>query len=396
MRQDPLGYLADELNSLREQGLYRRLRVLDGEQAAQSSVDHRSVVNLSSNNYLGLTTHPKLREKAIEATRRFGVGSGSVRTIAGTMDIHMALERKLAEFKHTEAAVVFQSGFTANAGTVSSILGRDDVIVSDELNHASIIDGARLSRATIKVFPHRNAAAARAIIEGLPRGQRTLIITDGVFSMDGDLGALPALCDLADETGAIMMVDDAHASGVFGRNGRGTVDHFGLHGRVDVQVGTLSKAIGALGGYVAGSQALIDFLHHRARPFLFSTSHPPSVAATCLAAIEVLESEPELIDRLWENTRFFKSGLKELGFDIGPSESPITPVIVGDAALAMKLSDRLFDEGVFAQGIGFPTVARERARVRTIVTATHTRDQLVFALDCFRKVGHELGVLVRA
>ena len=396
MRQDPLGYLAEVLNSLREQGLYRRLRVLDGEQAAQTSVDHRSVVNLSSNNYLGLTTHPKLREKAIEATRRFGVGSGSVRTIAGTMDIHMALERKLAEFKRTEAAVVFQSGFTANAGTVSSILGRDDVIVSDELNHASIIDGARLSRATIKVFPHRDAAAARAIVEGLPRGRRTLIITDGVFSMDGDLGALPALCDLADEMGCIMMVDDAHASGVFGKNGRGTVDHFGLHGRVDVQVGTLSKAIGALGGYVAGSQALIDFLHHRARPFLFSTSHPPSVAATCLAAIEVLETEPGLIDRLWENTRFFKNGLKELGFDIGPSESPITPVIVGDAALAMTLSDRLFDEGVFAQGIGFPTVARGRARVRTIVTATHTRDQLVFALDCFRKVGHELGVLAGA
>jgi glycine C-acetyltransferase len=333
MRQDPLGYLAAELNSLREQGLYRRLRVLDGEQAAQTSVDHRSVVNLSSNNYLGLTTHPKLREKAIEATRRFGVGSGSVRTIAGTMDIHMALERKLAEFKRTEAAVVFQSGFTANAGTVSSILGRDDVIVSDELNHASIIDGARLSRATIKVFPHRDAAAARAIVEGLPRGQRTLIITDGVFSMDGDLGALPALCDLADEMGCIMMVDDAHASGVFGKNGRGTVDHFGLHGRVDVQVGTLSKAIGALGGYVAGSQALIDFLHHRARPFLFSTSHPPSVAATCLAAIEVLESEPELIDRLWENTRFFKAGLERLGFDTGISETPITPVIVGQPGL---------------------------------------------------------------
>ena len=396
MRQDPLGFLADELNALREQGLFRRLRVLDGEQAARTSVDHRSVVNLSSNNYLGLTTHPQLREKAVEATRRYGVGSGSVRTIAGTMDIHMALERKLAEFKRTEAAVVFQSGFTANAGTVSSILGRDDVIVSDELNHASIIDGARLSRATIKVFPHRDAAAARAIVAGLPRGQRTLIITDGVFSMDGDLGALPALCDLADEKGCIMMVDDAHASGVFGTNGRGTVDHFGLHGRVDIQVGTLSKAIGALGGYVAGSQALIDFLHHRARPFLFSTSHPPAVAATCLAAIEVLESEPGLIDRLWENTRFFKNGLKELGFDIGPSESPITPVIVGDAALAMTLSDRLFEEGVFAQGIGFPTVARGRARVRTIVTATHTRDELVFALDCFRKVGHELGVLVRA
>jgi glycine C-acetyltransferase len=396
MRQDPLGYLEEELNSLREQGLYRRLRVLDEEQAARTSVDHRSVVNLSSNNYLGLTTHPTLREKAIEATRRFGVGSGSVRTIAGTMDIHMALERKLAEFKRTEAAVVFQSGFAANAGTVSSILGRDDVIVSDELNHASIIDGARLSRATIKVFPHRDIAAARSIVEGLPRGQRALIITDGVFSMDGDLGALPALCDLAEARGCIMMVDDAHASGVFGKNGRGTVDHFGLHGRVDVQVGTLSKAIGALGGYVAGSRALIDFLCHRARPFLFSTSHPPSVAATCLAAIEVLETEPGLIDRLWENTRFFKNGLNELGFDTGPSESPITPVIVGDGALAMKLSDRLFEEGVFAQGIGFPTVARGRARVRTIVTATHTHDQLVFALDCFRKVGHELGVLVRA
>jgi glycine C-acetyltransferase len=396
MRQDPLGFLAAELNSLREQGLYRRLRVLDQSQAAHTSIDHRSVVNLSSNNYLGLTTHPALRDKAIEATARYGVGSGSVRTIAGTMELHMALERKLAEFKQTEAAVVFQSGFTANAGTVASILGRDDVIVSDELNHASIIDGARLSRATIKVFPHRDAAAARRIVEELPRGQRALIITDGVFSMDGDLGALPALCDVADDNGCIMMVDDAHASGVFGRNGRGTVDHFGLHGRVDIQVGTLSKALGALGGYVAGSAALIEFLHHRARPFLFSTSHPPAVAATCLAAIEVLETEPALIDRLWENTRFFKSGLRELGFDIGNGESPITPVMVGDAARAMKLSDRLFDEGVFAQGIGFPTVARDRARVRTIVTATHTRDQLVFALDCFQKVGRELGILVSA
>jgi glycine C-acetyltransferase len=396
MRQDPLQYLAGELDSLRDQGLYRRLRVLDGEQAARTSVDHRSVVNLSSNNYLGLTTHPRLREKALDATRRFGVGTGSVRTIAGTMDIHMELERKLAEFKRTEAAVVFQSGFAANAGTVSSILGREDVIVSDELNHASIIDGARLSRATIKVFPHRDVAAARAIVESLPAGQRTLIISDGVFSMDGDLGALPELCDLADEKGCIMMVDDAHASGVFGANGRGTVDHFGLHGRVDVQVGTLSKALGALGGYVAGSKALIEFLYHRARPFLFSTSHPPAVAATCLAAIEVLETEPELIDRLWENTRFFKSGLRDLGFDIGHGESPITPVIVGDGALAMKLSDRLFEQGVFAQGIGFPTVARDRARVRTIVTATHTRDELTFALDCFRKVGRELGILVAA
>ena len=393
MRADPLRYLADELDALRAQGLYRRLRVLDGEQKARTSFDHRSVVNLSSNNYLGLTTHPKLRERAIEAIRLFGVGSGSVRPIAGTMSIHMELEQKLAAFKHTEATVVFQSGFTANAGTVSSILGKDDFIVSDELNHASIIDGARLSRASIKVFPHRDAAAARAIVAALPRDRRTLIITDGVFSMDGDIGALPELCDVADEFGCIMMVDDAHASGVFGKNGRGTVDHFGLHGRVDVQVGTLSKALGALGGYVAGSRALIEFLYHRARPFLFSTSHPPAVAAACLGAIEVLETEPQLIERLWDNTRFFKSGLQALGFNTGTSESPITPVIVGDAARAMKLSDELFQEGVFAQGIGFPTVARDKARVRTIVTATHTRDELQFALEAFGKVGRAVGVI---
>jgi len=393
VRADPLEYLSAELASLRDQGLYRRLRVLDGEQRAHTSVDHRSVVNLSSNNYLGLTTHPRLRERAAEALAALGVGTGSVRPIAGTMAIHMELERRLAAFKNTEAAVVFQSGFAANAGTVASVLTKDDAIVSDELNHASIIDGARLSRATIKVFPHRDVTAARRILEALPRGQRTLLITDGVFSMDGDLGALPGLCDLADEFGAIMMVDDAHASGVFGRDGRGTVDHFGLHGRVDIQVGTLSKAIGALGGYVAGSRALIEFLYHRARPFLFSTSHPPSVAATCIAAIDVLESEPQWIARLWENTRFFKGGLQTLGFDTGVSESPITPVIVGEAALAMKLSDRLFAEGVFAQGIGFPTVARGRARVRTIVAATHTQDELQFALDCFGRVGRELGIL---
>jgi glycine C-acetyltransferase len=393
VRADPLQYLAEELDTLKSQGLYRRLRVLDDEQKAHTSIDHRSVVNLSSNNYLGLTTHPRLRERALAATQTLGVGSGSVRTIAGTMSIHMELERRLAAFKRTEATVVFQSGFTANAGTVSSILGKDDFIVSDELNHASIIDGARLSRATIKVFPHRDAKAARAIVQELPRERRRLIISDGVFSMDGDLGALPALCDVAEEFGCVMMVDDAHASGVFGTNGRGTIDHFGLHGRVDIQVGTLSKAIGALGGYVAGSRTLIEFLYHRARPFLFSTSHPPAVAASCLAAIDVLESEPELIERLWDNTRFFKSGLQSLGFDTGASESPITPVIVGDAALAMKLSDVLFENGVFAQGIGFPTVPRGKARVRTIVTATHTRDELQFALDCFAKVGRSIGVI---
>jgi glycine C-acetyltransferase len=393
MRPDPLAFLDTELNQLKARGVLRGLRVLEGEQRARASFDGRSVVNLSSNNYLGLTTHPHLRGKAIEATERYGVGSGAVRTIAGTMELHVELERRLAAFKKTEATVVFQSGFTANAGTVAALLGKDDTIVSDELNHASIIDGARLSRASIKVFPHRDVGAARAILEQLPKSGRTLVISDGVFSMDGDLGALPGLCDLCDEFGCIMMVDDAHASGVFGAQGRGTIDHFGLHGRVDVQVGTLSKAVGVLGGYVAGTHSLISFLHQRARPFLFSTSHPPAVTAACIAALDVLESEPQWMERLWENTRFFKEGLGRLGFDTGRSDSPITPVMVGDAAKAMRFSDRLFEEGVFALGIGFPTVPEGRARLRTIVTATHTRDELTFALDRFAHVGRELGLL---
>ena len=393
MRTDPLAYLGEELGSLKQQNLYRHLRILEDEQKAHTTFDHRSVVNLSSNNYLGLTTHPRLRDAALKAVEQFGVGSGSVRTIAGTMAIHMELERKLAEFKQVEAVVVFQSGFTANAGTVSSVLTKEDVVISDELNHASIIDGCRLSRATIKVFPHKDVDAARRVIKELPASQRKLLITDGVFSMDGDLGPLPDLCALAEETGCIMMVDDAHASGVFGRNGRGTIDHFKMHGRVDIQVGTLSKAVGALGGYVAGNRNLIEFLYHRARPFLFSTSHPPAVAAACIAAIDVLMEEPQIIDRLWENTRFFKAGLERLGFNTGISESPITPVIAGESARAMKLSDRLFEEGVFAQGIAFPTVARDKARVRTIVCATHTQEDLQFALDKFEKVGNELGLI---
>jgi len=393
MRNDPLAYLGVELDALKQQNLYRHLRILEDEQKAKTTFDHRSVVNLSSNNYLGLTTHPRLRERALDAVRMFGVGSGSVRTIAGTMEIHMELERRLAEFKKVEAVVVFQSGFAANAGTVSAVLTKEDVVISDELNHASIIDGCRLSRATIKVFAHKDVDAARRIIKDLPAGQRKLLITDGVFSMDGDLGSLPGLCALAEETGCIMMVDDAHASGVFGKNGRGTVDHFDMHGRVDIQVGTLSKAIGALGGYVAGNRNLIEFLYHRARPFLFSTSHPPAVAAACLAALDVLMEEPEIIDRLWDNTRFFKQGLERLGFNTGLSESPITPVIAGESEKANKLSDRLFEEGVFAQAIAFPTVARDKARVRTIVTATHTREDLQFALDKFEKVGRELDLI---
>jgi len=288
---------------------------------------------------------------------------------------------------------VFQSGFTANAGTVSAILTKEDVVVSDELNHASIIDGCRLSRAAIKVFPHKDADAARKIMKELPAGQRKLLITDGVFSMDGDLGPLPALCDVAEEFGAIMMVDDAHASGVFGRQGRGTVDHFNCHGRVDIQVGTLSKAIGVLGGYVAGTKDFIEFLYHRARPFLFSTSHPPAVAAACIAALDVLEHEPQWMQQLWDNTKYFKAGLQGHGFNTGRSESPITPVIVGEAPMAAQMSDRLFQAGVFAQSIGFPTVPRGQARLRTIVTATHTREDLDYALEMFGKVGKELGVI---
>ena len=393
MRNDPLAFLGRELDALKDQKLYRQLRVLEDEQKAHTTIDHKSVVNLSSNNYLGLTTHPRLREAALKAIERYGVGTGSVRTIAGTMDIHMELERRLADFKKVERVVVFQSGFTANAGTVSAILTKEDVVISDELNHASIIDGCRLSKAAIKVFPHKDVDAARKIVKGLPESQRKLLITDGVFSMDGDLGPLPALCDLAEETGCIMMVDDAHASGVFGSNGRGTVDHFAMHGRVDIQVGTLSKAIGALGGYVAGNTNLIEFLYHRGRPFLFSTSHPPSVVLTCMAALDVLLEEPQIIERLWDNTRFFKDGLQRLGFNTGMSESPITPVIAGEGAKAMLLSDKLFERGVFAQGIAFPTVARDKARVRTIVTATHTTADLQYALDQFAAVGKEIGLI---
>ena len=393
MRPDPLAFLGNELEALKQQGLYRKLRVLDGRPEAHTTYDHKSVVNLSSNNYLGLTTHPKLVAAALDAVQKYGVGSGAVRTISGTMEMHMELERRLARFKHVESVVVFQSGFAANAGTVAAVLTKDDVIISDELNHASIIDGCRLSKAPIKVFPHKDVDAARKIMQELPAAQKKILITDGVFSMDGDLGRVPELCQLAEDYGAIMMVDDAHASGVFGKNGSGTVDHFGCHGRVDIQVGTLSKAIGVLGGYVAGSRNLIEFLYHRARPFLFSTSHPPAVTAACLAALDVLETEPQWIEQLWDNTRFFKAGLVKLGFNTGMSESPITPVIVGEAATAARMSDALFAKGVFAQSIGFPTVARDKARLRTIVAATHSKEDLQYALDTMGTVGRELGVI---
>jgi len=398
-RTNPLSYLTEEINVLKQKGTHFRLRVLEDQQDAVCTFDGRKVINLASNNYLGLTTHPKLREAALEATRTLGVGSGAVRTIAGTMRIHMELEEKIARFKNVEACVVFQSGFTANAGTVSAILGKDDFIISDELNHASIIDGARLSRAKILVFRHKDLAHAEEQLASIKdQPGRKLLITDGVFSMDGDIGALPGLCDLAEKYGAIMMVDDAHASGVLGRNGRGTVDHFNLHGRVDVQVGTLSKAIGALGGYVCGSRDLIDFLYHRARPFLFSTSHPPSVAATCIAAFDVLEQEPERIEKLWSNTRFFKKELGLLGFNIGgkntpASETPITPIIIGDGRTTMDFSRALFEEGVLGTGIAFPTVPEGKARVRTIVTAAHTDEQLSQALQVLKNVGKKMALI---
>ncbi|PYX22391.1 MAG: 8-amino-7-oxononanoate synthase [Acidobacteria bacterium] len=398
-RTNPLSYLTDQLNELKSKGTHFKLRVLEDEQAPECTFDGKHVINLASNNYLGLTTHPKLREAALEATRKYGVGSGAVRTIAGTMKIHMELEEKIARFKNVEACVVFQSGFAANAGTVSAVLGKEDFIISDQLNHASIIDGARLSRAKILVFNHkdlRHAEEQLASVKDQPG--RKLLITDGVFSMDGDIGPLPGLCDLAEKYGAIMMVDDAHASGVLGRNGRGTIDHFHQHGRVDIQVGTLSKAIGALGGYVCGTRDLIDYLYHRARPFLFSTSHPPSVAATCIAAFDVLEQEPERIDKLWENTRFWKKELGLLGFDIGgkttpASETPITPIIIGDGARTMEFSRELFKEGVLGTGIAFPTVPEGKARVRTIMTATHTREELQRALEVLKKVGKKMGIL---
>ena len=394
MPRAQLQYVTDELNKLREQGLYTKLRVLEGEQLPVSRFDGREVINLSSNNYLGLTTHPKLRERALEAVRRFGVGSGAVRTICGTMTLHVELERKIAAFKQVEDSVVFQSGFTANAGTVQAILTRDDIIISDELNHASIIDGCRLSRAQIKIFPHKDVDACEKILKEIAgvKGHK-LLITDGVFSMDGDIAPLPGLVELAEKYGCVMMIDDAHSSGVLGHNGRGTVDHFNLHGRVDIQVGTLSKAIGALGGYVCSTLEMIDFLHQRARPFLFSTSHPPSVAATCIAAFEVLEEEPQVIENLWANTKFFKVGLKNLGFDTGASETPITPIMVGDAALAHQFSRELFQAGVLGLGIGYPTVPLGKARIRTIVTATHTRDELQQALDVLERVAKKLRII---
>ncbi len=389
-----LDHLKEALAELREQGLLQHPRTLEGATGARSRFDGRDVINLASNNYLGLANHPRVNAAASKAALEFGAGSGAVRTIAGTMSLHRELERRFADFKHADDSLMFQSGFTANAGTVAAILSKEDVIVSDALNHASIIDGARLSRAEIKVFPHKDVDAADALLAETARpGRHQLLITDGVFSMDGDIAPLPGLVEIAEKHGAIMMLDDAHASGVLGSGGAGTVDHFGLHGRVDIQVGTLSKAIGVLGGFIAGPPHLIEWLQNRGRPFLFSTSAPPAVVAACIAALDVIGDEPDRLQRLWSNTGLFKEELHSLGFDTGDSETPITPVITGDEEKTQTFARRLFEEGVFCPAIVFPTVGRGRARVRAIVTADHTEGDLREATAAFERVGRELGFI---
>jgi len=396
MKQNPLQYVSDQLQELRTKGVAPKLRVLAGEQKPVCTFDGREVINLASNNYLGLTTHKALRKAAVEAAKKYGAGAGAVRTIAGTMQLHMQLEEQIAKFKNVEACVVFQSGFTANAGTVAAVLGKEDLIVSDELNHASIIDGARLSRATIQVFKHKDVKDCERILqEHASFPGKKLIITDGVFSMDGDIAPLPELCTLAEKYDCIMMVDDAHSSGVLGRNGRGTIDHFDCHGRVHIQVGTLSKAIGVMGGYVCGSRELIDFLYLRARPFLFSTSHPPAVTAACIAAFSLLDSPAgeKLVKKLWKNTKTFKRELKKRGFQFKASETPIVPIHVGDAAKAFEFSNKLFEAGVFAPAVGYPTVAEGKARLRAIVSAGHKNEQLVKAADILAEVAKPLGII---
>ncbi|MEX0983835.1 MAG: glycine C-acetyltransferase [Actinomycetota bacterium] len=390
---DPLAYLRTELDELRAQDLLLHPRTLEGPTGARARFDGRDVINLASNNYLGLANHPRLAEAAAEAARTLGAGSGAVRTIAGQMTLHRTLEERFSAFKHAAAAVMFQSGFAANAGTVAAILTKDDVIVSDRLNHASIIDGARLSRARIAVFEHKDADHADRLLREHEGAARRLLITDGVFSMDGDIAPLPALVEVAERHGAIMMVDDAHASGVLGAGGAGTVDHFGVHGRVHIQVGTLSKAIGVLGGFIAGPAHLIEWLQNRGRPYLFSTSAPPAVVAACIEALDVLREEPERLARLWSNTSVFKEGLHAAGFDTGASETPITPVITGDEEATQTFARRLFEEGVFAPAIVFPTVGKGSARIRTIVTADHTDEDLREALEVFGRVGAELGLV---
>ena len=388
-----LDWMQAELDSLKTQGLFTRIRSLSSAQGARIMVEGRSLLNFCSNNYLGLANDPRLKEAAQKAIERWGVGPGAVRTIAGTMALHLELERRLAEFKGVDATISFQSGFMANLAAIPALVGKEDLIFSDELNHASIIDGCRLSRATIIPYQHNHVADLRRRIAEKGPFNRALLVTDGVFSMDGDLAPLDTLVEVAEEHNLIFMVDDAHGEGVLGRGGRGIVDHFGLHGRVDIEIGTLSKAFGVVGGYVAGKQVIIDWLRQRGRPFLFSSAVTPADVAACIAAVDIMEGSTEQVDKLWKNGDNFKQGLKKLGFDLGVSQTPITPVMLGEAPLAQKFSQQLFEAGVFATAIGFPTVPRGKARIRVMLSAAHSQADLDEALAIFAKVGQELGVI---
>ncbi len=389
-----LDWLTEEIEGLKSQGLYNRIRTIGSAQGARLVVDGKDVLNFCSNNYLGLANHPKLVEAAREAAAKYGVGPGAVRTIAGTMELHIELESRLAKFKGAEAVITFQSGFTANLGAIPALVGKEDVIFSDRLNHASIIDGCRLSGARIAAYEHNDPAALEAVVkENAGTYRRALLVTDGVFSMDGDVAPLPELCEVADKYGLMFMVDDAHGEGVLGKGGRGIVDHFGVHGKVDIEVGTLSKAFGVMGGLVAGDKAIVEWLHQRGRPFLFSSAMTVPDTAACLAAVELLESSTELVDRLWDNAKYFKAEMKTLGFDTGSSQTPITPIMLGEAPLAQQFSRQLFESGVFATAIGFPTVAKGKARIRVMLSAAHDRDDLGQGLEAFAKVGKQLGVI---
>ncbi len=386
-------WIEDELAALKEQGLFTNIRTIESPMDGWVIIEGRRMLNMCANNYLGMANHPRIRAAAHEAIDRYGVGPGAVRTIAGTMSLHVALEERLAAFKGVEAAITFQSGFNANLATIPALVGRNDVIFSDRLNHASIIDGCRLSRAEIVAYEHNDPDDLRRKIKETDFTGRALIVTDGVFSMDGDIAPLPALYEIAREYNFLLMVDDAHGEGVLGRGGRGIVDHFGLHGKVDIEVGTMSKAFGVVGGIVAGKKVIIDWLRQRGRPFLFSSAMTVPDVAACLAAVDLLEESTEQVDRLWANAGYFKDGMKALGFDIGQSQTPIVPVMLGEAPLAQQFSRRLFEEGVFAMAIGFPTVPQGKARIRVMNTAAHTREDLDFALRAFEKVGKELGVI---
>lgn len=389
-----LGFLKEKIEELKGQGVYRKLPILGGANEAESILNGKKVINLSSNNYLGFANHPRLKAAAIEMVEKYGVGAGAVRTIVGNMDIHEEMEAKLAQFKREDAVMTFQSGFNCNAGTIQAVTEKGDLIISDELNHASIIDGARLSRADKTVFKHADMNHLESILkENKDKYRNKLIITDGVFSMDGDIAPLPHIVELAEKYGAMTYVDDAHGSGVLGESGRGTVDHFGLHGRIDFTIGTLSKAIGVIGGYVAGNETMKDWLSHRGRPLLFSTSLPPAAVGAIIEAINLLMSTTEYTDRLWDNAKYFKEKMSELGFNIGNSQTPITPVIIGDEAKTMEFSKKLFENGVFVSGIIFPTVPMGTGRLRCMVTAAHTREQLDRAVEAFKKVGEEMNIL---